>query len=274
MRKHWGKRMGLIILLGLITTVVLLGLRQPTHQGPWLLGQTQLPEVTSMDGRYFHINHLRDFRYHSTGEIRSADYKQASYDIDQLQDVWLGVSHFSGMGLAHAFVSFSFTDGQYLAVSFEARLRPEQEYSPVKGLLNQYPKMLVLGTEADIIGLRSHIRGERVLLYRLQLDEAQQAYLLRGLMEDVTDILEKPRFYNTLLDNCVTSLLRHDPEHSTWVGLLDYRVLLPGFGDGFAQKKGWISDELTLSQLREKARIDGMISPTDPKYSALIRDKS
>ncbi len=263
--------MGWGVLLGLMAIVLLLVLRQPSHQGPWLLGQTQLPEVTVMDSRYFYVDNLRDFRYNSTGEIRSADYRQSVYDIDLLEDVWLGVSHFSGMGLAHAFVSFGFTDGQYLAVSFEARLRPEQEYSPVKGLLNQYPKMLVLGTEADIIGLRSHIRGERVLLYRLQLDEAQQAYLLRGLMADVTDILEKPRFYNTLLDNCVTSLLRHDPEHSTWSGLLDYRVLLPGFGDGFAQKKGWISDELTLDELREQARVDGTISPENPEYSEQIR---
>ncbi|KGK41883.1 hypothetical protein LH51_11405 [Nitrincola sp. A-D6] len=263
--------MGWAVFLVVMATVVLLVLRQPTHQGPWLLGQTYLPEVTVVDSRYFHVNHLRDFRYDSSGEIRSADYRQSSYDIEQLQDVWLGVSHFSGMGLAHAFVSFGFADDQYLAVSFEARLRPEQSYSPVKGLLNQYPKMLVLGTEADIIGLRSHIRGERVLLYRLQLDEAQQAYLLRGLMEDVTDILEKPRFYNTLLDNCVTSLLRHDPEHSTWAGLLDYRVLLPGFGDGFAQKKGWISDALTLEQLRAQARVDGTISPENPDYSQLIR---
>ncbi len=131
--------------------------------------------------------------------------------------------------------------------------------------------MLVLGTEADIIGLRSHIRVERVLLYRLQLNEEQQAYLFRGLMADVTDIFKKPRFYNTLLDNCVTSLLRHDPEHSIWTGLLDYRVLLPGFGDGFAQEKGWISDELTLDKLREQARVDGTISPDSLNYSELIR---
>ncbi|QEW07213.1 lipoprotein N-acyltransferase Lnb domain-containing protein [Nitrincola iocasae] len=271
MQKHWGKRMGWSVLLGVIATVVLLGFRQSTHQGPWVLGQTQLPEVTVVANRYFQVNHLRDFRYDSSGEIRSADLRQSTYDIDLLQDVWLGVSHFSGMGLAHAFVSFGFADGQYLAVSFEARLRPEQEYSPMKGMLNQYPKMLVLGTEADIIGLRSHIRVERVLLYRLQLNEEQQAYLFRGLMADVTDILEKPRFYNTLLDNCVTSLLRHDPEHSIWTGLLDYRVLLPGFGDGFAQEKGWISDELTLDQLREQARVDGTISPESLNYSELIR---
>ena len=112
MQKHWGKRMGWSVLLGVIATVVLLGFRQSTHQGPWVLGQTQLPEVTVVANRYFQVNHLRDFRYDSSGEIRSADLRQSTYDIDLLQDVWLGVSHFSGMGLAHAFVGFGFAGGQ------------------------------------------------------------------------------------------------------------------------------------------------------------------
>ncbi|KDE41259.1 putative membrane protein [Nitrincola lacisaponensis] len=261
----WGLTGSVVLLL------VLLGLRQPSHQGPWLEAQARLPEVTTADGRIYQVQHLRDFRYDDSGAIRAAQYREADYDLSLLQQVWLGVSHFAGMGLAHAFVSFEFSDGQYLAISFEARLRPGESYSPVRGLLNQYPKILVLGTEEDIIGLRSHVRGERVLLYPLQLDAEQQTYLFRGLMEDVSDIFAKPRFYNTLLDNCVTSLLRHDPEHSAWKGLLDYRVLLPGFGDAFAQQKGWISDELPLEQLREQVRVDGRIDPDVPNYSALIR---
>ena len=267
------RRFILWMLLLLITGLLVLQLFQPTHEGPWIQAQAELPGVEIADERVFNLLQIRDFRYHSDTSIASADYRDATYELDALERIWLGVSHFSGMGLAHAFVSFEFAGGEFLAVSFEARLRPGQSYSPVKGLLNQYPKILVLGTEEDILGLRSHVRKERVLLYELQLTQSQQAYLFTGLMHDVAEIEASPRFYNTLLDNCVTSLLRHDPEYHGLKGLLDYRVLLPGFGDGFAQEKGWIRDDLSLAQLRLESLVDATIDPMEANFSQRIRGK-
>src|SRR5690606_19116865 len=104
--------------------------------------------------------------------------------------------------------SFEFSNNEFLAASVEARLRPGQSYSPLMGLMRQYNKLIVLGSEADIIGLRSHIRAERVLLYPLQLNQAQMEYVFHSFMKDAQALEQQPGFYNTLLDNCTTNLLK------------------------------------------------------------------
>ena len=69
--------------------------------------------------------------------------------------------------MAHTLVSFGFDDGQYLAVSVEARRQDWQSYSPLWGLFRSYELMFVLGDERDLVRLRTNIRRERVYLYRV-----------------------------------------------------------------------------------------------------------
>ena len=269
-RQKW---LGLSLLLsGLLIGMLLLihVLHTPSHEGPWQTAQQLLPEIR-MDGGSVQIKQLRDFRYSPDGQIREVRYLQQDYALEALHAVWLGISHFSDKGLAHTFLSFEFTDGRYLVASVEARMRPEQSYHPVQGLLRQYHKIIVLGTEADIIGLRSHVRGERVLLYPLQLNALQRRHLLRGLITDAQAISAQPAFYNSLLDNCTTSLLRHDPQHSIWRGLLDYRILLPGHSDAYAQQRGWLDPERDLRQWRHQVGVNANADPDDADFSQQIR---
>lgn len=269
-RQKW---LGLSLLLsGLLIGMLLLihVLHTPSHEGPWQTAQQLLPEIR-IDGGSLQIKQLRDFRYSPDGQIREVRYLQQDYALEALHAVWLGISHFSDKGLAHTFLSFEFTDGRYLVASVEARMRPEQSYHPVQGLLRQYHKIIVLGTEADIIGLRSHVRGERVLLYPLQLNALQRRHLLRGLITDAQAISAQPAFYNSLLDNCTTSLLRHDPQHSIWRGLLDYRILLPGHSDAYAQQRGWLDPERDLRQWRHQVGVNANADPDDADFSQQIR---
>ena len=57
-------------------------------------------------------------------------------------------------GPAHAFVSFGFDDGGYVAISVEARREAGETYSPARGLMKQFEIMYVVGDERDLIGLR------------------------------------------------------------------------------------------------------------------------
>ncbi|MBE0509123.1 MAG: DUF4105 domain-containing protein [Gammaproteobacteria bacterium] len=267
------KRLAVPLLLsGLLIAVLLLihFLHTPSHEGPWQTAQQRLPEIR-MDNDSVQIKQLRDFRYYPDGQIREARYQQQEYSLAALHAVWFGISHFSENGLAHTFLSFEFANGDYLVASVEARMRPAQTYHPMQGLLRQYHKIIVLGTEADIIGLRSHVRGERVLLYPLQLNAEQRRHLLRGIIADAQAISTQPVFYNTLLDNCTTSLLRHDPQHRLWRDLLDYRVLLPGYSDAYAQQRGWLEPERDLRQWRREVRVDANAAPDDANFSQQIR---
>ncbi|WP_409526112.1 DUF4105 domain-containing protein [Nitrincola sp. MINF-07-Sa-05] len=267
-----------LILLPLMLLGLWLLIQQPQHGGEWHPLQTRLPAV-EQQGNDHHISNIRNFRYREDGTPASADYFDRSYNTEHLQRVWFGLSHFADHGFAHAFLSFEFANDDseqgvdYLVASVEARLRPDQTYSPFVGLLRQYNRMIVLGTEEDIIGLRSHVRNERVFLYEMTLTQEQQQHLFRGMMSDVASLTETPAFYNTLLHNCVTSLLRHDPDYRVWRHLFDYRVLLPGYGDGFAQDKGWLPQDIELDQLRSENRVVQQHDPLDDDFSVLIRTR-
>lgn len=256
--------------LTLILLVALLLPHHPDPRGEWQSGHTLLPDIKIQE-ELVHIGNLRDFRYHPQGQIREVRYTEGSYHLSQLQQVWFGISHFGDHGLAHTFLSFEFAGNNYLTASIEARMRPDQSYHPIRGLLRQYQKIIVLGSEADIIGLRSHVRAERVLLYPLQLEAGQQQHLFRGILADAQALHQHPEFYNTLLDNCTTSLLRHDPQHRIWKALFDYRILLPGYSDAYAWERGWLNNDQELAELRRQALVDSLILPDDDHFSHLIR---
>lgn len=247
--------------------------KTPTHGGEWLEMQARLPAVRLMDGTY-QIRNIRDFSHHADDSIRKGSYLDQAYPLATLKRVWLGLSHFTDYGLAHSFLSFEFADGRFLVASVEARMRPGQTYAPVAGLLRRYHKIIVLGTESDIIGLRSHVRKERMLLYPLDLTDTQARHVFAGMMQDIRTLEDHPSFYNTLLDNCTTSLLRHDPEHSFWRGILDYRILLPGFADEYALERGWINAAEGLEVQRLRAVVPGDIDPGDNRFSEKVRGEA
>lgn len=231
---------------------------RPTHEGVWQSLQSRLPIVTidqGENGDIYRIDNLRDFRYHPDGAIATPQYFSAQYQPADLQQVWLGISHFGGYGFAHTFLSFEFSEQLFLVASVEARLRADQSYNPLFGLVRQYNKLVVLGSEADVIGLRSHIRSERVLLYPLTLSKEQMQYLFRAVMVDAQQLSMRPSFYNTLLDNCTTNLLKHDPDYHVYNSLIDYRLLLPGYSDAVVQERGWMPDGASLESLRQRATV-------------------
>lgn len=257
-----------ILLIG-----VLIRVRRKTNTD-WQAPFAKRAEISVQDNLY-HIQGLRDFRYASPTQSKAIHYRHNTYNINQLKRCWLGISHFGHFGLAHVFVSFEFeqptSEPEYLVFSVEARLRHSQQYNPIVGLFRQYERIIVIGTEADVIGLRSFNRQEKVFLYPMQLSEMTVKHFFEGLIKEACDQKQQPFFYNTLLHNCATSLLQHDPQYSVWKHLLDFRVLLPGYGDQFAQQKHWIDTSQPLSVLQERSRIPASIHPDHTEFSRLIR---
>lgn len=247
----------------------------PTHEGEWQILHARLPDIKmgqDDNGQFYQLTNLRDFRYRPDGGIAAAEYREGRYSLADLRRVWLGISHFGGNGFAHTFLSFEFAGDNFLVASVEARMRPTQNYNPLFGLVRQYNKIIVLGTEADIIGLRTHIRGERVLLYPLQFDTSQSTYLFQALMGDAQQLGREPEFYNTLLDNCATNLLKYAPDYRFYTSLIDYRLILPGFSDAVAWEKGWINNAETLEDLRFYAEINpALTAPDAGDFSQMIR---
>lgn len=260
----------IIVILSIFILIVWLRAK-PTDHGNWRENQLKLPRAM-IKGNIVTIDNIRDFRYSQDGKATQLNYICEDYLIDDLEKVWYGISHFAANGVAHTFLSFQFTDNRYLVSSIEARLTPNQKYSPIKGLLRRYSRMMIWGTEPDIIGLRTHIRKEKVLLYPLKLSQAGRVNLFSHFIKDTEETFFSEQYYNTLVDNCVTGILKHSKHWTRWLSYFNPKIVLAGYSDLLAQKYNYIEGDIDLKQLRKIAEIESeLTTPEDLDFSKKIR---
>ncbi|MGI9315929.1 MAG: DUF4105 domain-containing protein, partial [bacterium] len=241
-----------IFLIG-ATTIDLLS-RSPSNDGIWRADQMIAPEVEFREESIY-VSNIRDFRY-AGGYIPSAqNYFDREYRFDELQRIWLGLSHFGPGGLAHSFLSFEFSDNTYLVLSIEARLSDGMTYQPLAGMFRRYPKIYVLATEEDAIGVRSHNTDQRVKLYPVYASQQRKATLFNDLMQDVANARENPEFYNTIFDNCLTNLLKHTALAEN-LSMADLRVLLPGRVDRLTYALDITPADIEFDSARQRARVN------------------
>jgi len=260
-----------LLLFVVIVFIIVRRFRKPELTANWTAIHKKNPTV-SFDNNVINIKNIKDFSYFDSGKINETHYFDNSFDVTEVKAVWYGVAHFSKFGIAHAFLSFEFNNGQFLVTSIEARRKSKEKFSPLKGFFNQYNKIIVFGTERDIIGLRSHTLKHQVYLYPLQIDALEAQNLFNGVARDAYKLQTQPEFYNTLLDNCFTGIAKFSHHWNVFRSIFDYRVLLPGFSDDLVQKMGLLDKSLSIKQLRTKAFLDPSNShPKHKDFSKQIR---
>ena len=266
-------RIGLSVaaVFGMAVLVVPVAFTHPSHDRDWKTEFVVLPKV-AFAGDSMTIKNIRNFSYAADETVREASYYDGTYDLSTLTSIWYGISHFSGYGLAHTFLSFGFAGGKYLTISIEARQEVGESYHPLEGLLRRYEIMYVVADERDVIGLRTHVRGEKVYLYEINVGKKAATDVFLGMLGNVNEIYRNPRFYNTLTDNCTTNLLKYSRGLSWFDRMFNYRILLPGYSDELAYELGIIANDRPLADVRARARIspDGF-AITDPMFSLKIR---
>ena len=91
-------------------------------------------------------------------------------------------------------------------------------------------------------------------------------------MQRVNSLSKKAEFYNTLTDNCTTSILKLVEDFS-WTDIyMDYRVLLPGYSDQVAYEMGFLNADIPFAELKKRARLNPARSQiNDPLFSKKIR---
>jgi hypothetical protein len=96
------------------------------------------------------------------------------------------------------------------------------------------------------------------------------------VLNHASRLSERPRFYNTLTQNCTNTVMRHieyltASEFPWW----DYRLILPGYIDLFLYEMGAIDSDLPMAELRQACLINERVLPPDglsgPGWSAKIR---
>lgn len=246
---------------------------QPSHTRDWAVGQEHLPRAQVI-GDSVTIHKMRDFVYDSSGVTLANRYRTGHYHLDRIESVWFVLAPFESddRGPAHSFLSFGFSDSQFVSISVEARKEKDETYSILKGMLKRYELMYVIGTETDLIKLRV-ARGDDVYLYPIKAAPEKVRLLFLQMLERANALAEEPEFYNTLTNNCTTNILKHANSVASRKIPYGREVLLPGYADELARELGLIDTDLPIAEARRRFHINSRALQfwSDSAFSLAIR---
>jgi len=248
---------------------------QPSNYRNWSPDQALLPSA-EFEGDRVTVRNIRNCKYLPDGSYVVGHYDK-TFDLNRLSSVDFIVVPFPpAPALAHTMLSFGFEDREYLAVSVEVRKEKGESYDVLKGTMRQYELMYVVGDERDLIKLRTNCRGDDVYLYRTRASRQQVRDLFVDIIERVNQLTVEPEFYDTLTNNCTTSIMRHVnrlvPDRVPY----DPRVIFSGYSDRLAYDLGLLDTDLSFAETKRRARINELARryADSPDFSARIRQGS
>ncbi|RIL07945.1 MAG: hypothetical protein DCC71_01060 [Proteobacteria bacterium] len=268
-----GLARGCVLVAGIFAVVVVwYGSLAPPQDADWQPDVARLPRAT-LDGDRLTIENVRNFDYRSETDF-TPRWETRSYDLSKIDGVDMFFSHWSGPAVAHTILSWSFADGQHLAISIETRKRVGQEYSAVAGFFRQYPIYYVVADERDVVRLRTNQRGENVWMYRVKpARPGGERALLLDYVASIDALAERPAWYDALTDNCTTTIHRHAQHLNPDANPLDWRLFANGYLPELLYEQGRIDTSLPFDALARRSQIDerARAADRDPAFSARIR---
>lgn len=263
----------ILILAGVAYTILFFTF-QPSHDRDWELGHEALPHILySPTSSIVTIENFRNFNW---TEVSSADatYETESFDLDQISGVDVFISHFDDFeGLAHIFLSFGFADGKQAVISLETRREADEAFSPLLGILRQYEIIYVVGSEEDIVGVRTGHRQERVYLYPTKATPEQARDLFNLIATDINDVYATPRMYNTLTRNCTNELTRPVEKMSPVNFPITWKTIMPGYFDEVLYELELIDTQAPFAEVKAGSLINNeQVEVTSDTYSQDLRN--
>ncbi len=260
----------------LIIFVAWQGLKKVPMEGDW---QEQLKVISTAEfnGDLVTVKNVRNFRYSPTEKDMHPAYYDKKYDLTQIKKVWYVTEPFNeNQSAAHTFVSFEFNNGDFLAISIEARKTKDQIYSIWKGMLRTYLLVYIAADERDVLLLRANIRKDKVYVYPVKLEKPENARLiLTDMLTRMNELVStRPAWYNTLFANCTSSIAKHVNKITPGrVSIFSWQLWLTASADELALKHGLLDTDLSIEQAREKYSVNEASERVGdvPSYSLDIR---
>jgi hypothetical protein len=206
---YWFERFFLVVLL----LVLAIWLAWWTSQKPsllrdWESADSILPSV-SWSGDSVTVKNVRNHQWTTDTEFTPL-YYDATYDLSQIESVYYSITPFSDKdGPAHTMLSFSFSGWQHIAISAELRKERWESFDALKGIMNQFEIQYVIADESDVVKLRTHYRKNQVYMYPIKTEKEKIQALFRSMLIRADKLSREPEFYNTLWNNCTTTILMH-----------------------------------------------------------------
>jgi hypothetical protein len=226
-----------------------------SHQRDWRTDLTVLPyaEIRSDRIRLYNIRDC-DYRSETDYDVRHFDREILLSDVRTID--FLVVPFKETPLLAHTMLSFGMADGEHLVFSVEARLQKGQSYAAIGGAMNAFELIYIVGTEKDLIRLRTDVRKVDVYLYPILATPPQVQKVFVAALARVNEISRQPEFYDTLTNNCTTNIVDLINELKPGAIPQDIRVLLPGHSDRLAYDLGLLAVQGPFDQIKAAAKIN------------------
>ena len=106
------------------------------------------------------------------------------------------------------------------------------------------------------------MRGEDDYLYRVRMPLTAMRSLFLGYVEQADDLVDTPRFYNTITVNC-TMLVYHMMQRIVGYLPWSYRLLFTGYLPAYVYRVGGLDQRYTLAQLKTMGRITDRAKQSD-----------
>ncbi|MFZ5690985.1 MAG: DUF4105 domain-containing protein [Pseudomonadota bacterium] len=242
----------------------------PSHDRPWRPEVAMMPRAF-IDGDTVRITNVRDFTYRSRNDF-DVRYVERTIDLSHLTGVDFYVSYWTEGPVGHTFLSFIFDNAPPLSISIETRPEVGEGFDPIASLFKQFELIYVVGTERDIVGVRTNHRGETTYLYRLNTSLADARELLTIYLQRINQLADRPEWYHLLSNSCTINIIRY-ANAAGREGRLDIRHVLNGWIDAYLYRSGRVDTSLPFQELRRKSLINAnaQAAGDGPDFSERIR---
>lgn len=220
-------------------------MKSPSLQREWDEDVRVLADVETLPSGAVTLSRVRDWRY-GVDTILAKPYFDATYDPSDIVDVWMYEQILDGeRGLiAHTFVVFEFdstyADRRWLGLSVETRREVGERYSLVGGMLRRFEVTHIWAAERDLVTRRVQFLDYPLTRYRLVLTPDQRGRIFTRFAEETRDLGEEPGWYNTVLRNCTSSLVRYANESRPGAIPWDRSWVLTGGMDEYLARLGYL----------------------------------
>ncbi len=235
--------------------VAVLAARQPSLTRDWdedvrvLSGVEVLPDGTRR------LTDVRRWAY-SREAVLSKGYASADYHPRDVQGLWLYEQEL-GLGgrIAHTFLVFEFPESygqmRWLGLSVETRREVGETYSLIGGVLRDFEVTHIWATEEDLVRRRVEFLDYPLTRYRVSVPVEYGQRIFEQMVDKTAALPVTPRWYNTLVTNCTSSLIRYVNEAEPGAIPRHYSSVLPGPADTHLGSLGYLEIDSAQRVTRE-----------------------
>jgi Domain of unknown function (DUF4105) len=244
---------------------------KPSHDRPWRAEVALMPRAF-IEGDRVRLTGVRDFQYRSRNEF-TVRYEEREVSLAHLTGVDFYLSYWTLGPVGHTFVSFLFDDAPPLSISIETRPEIGEGFDPLASLFKQFELIYVVGSEPDVVGVRTNHRKEEVFLYRTIASPDDARRLLTIYLERINQLAEEPEFYHLLSNSCTINIVQYVRAMSTTPIRFNIRHFLNGWFDAYLHSVGKLASSLPFEELRARSQINeaAQAAGDGPDFSRRIR---